>query len=547
MVALLVMFAVLPFAPPPSSPPAIAEVAPKALEQIVEAPPEQATKTGGNEGHVGAAPAKISPSGLGPSAKAVASGAPEQISPFHCVGNPPRQIEDPQSPPCVPMFEGDNGGATYQGVTKDTITVVVPNMTSADPRLAAYEGFFNARFNFYGRKLRLIGINSDKDNNANEATEAQELAAKVDDEYKAFASLPLLDFQGTSYYRELARRKVMVAASYSHYSQKQLQASAPYVWQYGMSLDKIMQSTADWMCQRLVGEPAHYTQDLQLKDKKRVFGLITQDAAANPMDSSPLVSGLKACGAQFASVKHLSQLTERGSAASPPYSQNPDLQAAVLSMKDAHVTTLLCLCQVPTAGSAAEYAASQNYFPEWPSASYLHYEVLFVQQQNNQIPQQRANQYGLSFLPRLIRAADDPSIWALREQNPKAFPTTDDNSNARQLFIHDTYRSLLLLASGIQMAGPHLTPQTFAAGLQSTTFPNPISSIRPGAVGFLGGSYSMMLDATEYWWSNDATSPYVADGARGAWCYVAGGTRRRLGEWPKGPTDYQSGVCDSGS
>src|SRR5438105_12253704 len=39
-----------------------------------------------------------------------------------CVGTPPRQTEDPTSPPCVPFFEGDNFGVTYQGVTKNEIT-----------------------------------------------------------------------------------------------------------------------------------------------------------------------------------------------------------------------------------------------------------------------------------------------------------------------------------------------------------------------------------------------------------------------------------------
>ncbi|HUR49567.1 MAG TPA: hypothetical protein VMY88_08605, partial [Acidimicrobiales bacterium] len=38
-----------------------------------------------------------------------------------CVGSPPRQTEDPLSPPCVASYTGDNGGATYKGVTADEI------------------------------------------------------------------------------------------------------------------------------------------------------------------------------------------------------------------------------------------------------------------------------------------------------------------------------------------------------------------------------------------------------------------------------------------
>ena len=41
-----------------------------------------------------------------------------------CVGKPPRQTEDPLAPPCVASFAGDNFGVTYQGVTKDEISVL---------------------------------------------------------------------------------------------------------------------------------------------------------------------------------------------------------------------------------------------------------------------------------------------------------------------------------------------------------------------------------------------------------------------------------------
>src|SRR5437660_8308748 len=42
-----------------------------------------------------------------------------------CVGNPPRQTEDPFSPPCVAYFTGDNGGATYPGVSASEIRILI--------------------------------------------------------------------------------------------------------------------------------------------------------------------------------------------------------------------------------------------------------------------------------------------------------------------------------------------------------------------------------------------------------------------------------------
>ena len=41
-----------------------------------------------------------------------------------CVGTPPRQTEDPMSPPCVAFYQGDNGGATYEGVDRGEIRII---------------------------------------------------------------------------------------------------------------------------------------------------------------------------------------------------------------------------------------------------------------------------------------------------------------------------------------------------------------------------------------------------------------------------------------
>ncbi|HUR49100.1 MAG TPA: hypothetical protein VMY88_06165, partial [Acidimicrobiales bacterium] len=55
----------------------------------------------------------------------VQGGVGKSPSTKRCVGNPPRQTEDPLSPPCVASFTGDNGGATYHGVTRDEVTVLI--------------------------------------------------------------------------------------------------------------------------------------------------------------------------------------------------------------------------------------------------------------------------------------------------------------------------------------------------------------------------------------------------------------------------------------
>jgi hypothetical protein len=105
---------------------------------------------------------------------------------------------------------------------------------------------------------------------------------------------------------------------------------------------------------------------------------------------------------------------------------------------------------------------------------------------------------------------------------------------------------MLLLASGIQMAGPNLTPRSFEHGLQTTTFPNPDNPNMEGKVGFLGDSYAMTVDGAEWWWSAASRSPYAGSSV-GSICYVQGGARHELGGWPAGGDPFFRLPCDSGA
>jgi len=90
----------------------------------------------------------------------------------HCKGNKQFVILSQNNPPCVPKFVGDNGGSTYQGVTKDKITVVFfdskPNdqvdailatqgLAVAYPERVAFRkmavDFVMKHYELYGRKI----------------------------------------------------------------------------------------------------------------------------------------------------------------------------------------------------------------------------------------------------------------------------------------------------------------------------------------------------------------------------------------------------------
>jgi hypothetical protein len=149
---------------------------------------------------------------------------------------------------------------------------------------------------------------------------------------------------------------------------------------------------------------------------------------------------------------------------------------------------------------------------------------------------------GLQFHPRNGKVTDEPFWWALHSVHPAASMPNDYASvNGAQQY----YRDLLLLASGIQMAGPHLDPASFSEHLLTTKFPNPATPQMEGAVGF-NGTHGMTRDATEWWYDPAARSPYAGDA--GTMCYVAGGRRRGPSDWSDVSGDpYYKGPCDSGA
>lgn len=111
------------------------------------------------------------------------------------------------------------------------------------------------------------------------------------------------------------------------------------------------------------------------------------------------------------------------------------------------------------------------------------------------------------------------------------------------------YQELMLLASGIQMAGPRLTPQSFADGLHTTTFPNPGAATAPfyrGTVGFANGDPVMVDDYTAFWLDTRTTGQEVGQSTginqSKAMCAVELGRRWTESTWPRVDRYYQ-GPC----
>ena len=533
--ALAVMVGTIALRATQTPPPTIAEFAPQAQALIEDAPDEQTSQFGSRDGGLGGT-TDPTPPPVGADGQFI--DAPRVR---RCVGDPPRQIEDPQSPPCVPYWDGDNGGSTSKGVDRNEIRIIAARaedsfQTVRPEVITALEGFFNSRFEFYGRKLRLI---PERYGATNDVVEAQAQAREADQVHKPFASTHFMFGVGAGpYHDELARSKIVsVRGPDGNVEHRYLAAQRPYTWSYIMSVDRMLVNIGQWVCGRLAGRDAdHAGSGVQGDD--RVFGIITatytpEDLVVEP---EPLERELGDCG-----------VTSKVTLVNP-FAGSGELDAegwrnAMLQMQTNDVTTILCVCTWWDAYGVRGEADRQAYFPEWLVSSYgfndtsmsANYARAFFANS-----QQRTT-FGLTFQPRQVRFSNEPVVWAINEgggPNVEAEQGGFDHWTNR-----DFYHSLLLIASGIQMAGPNLTPEAFEDALHTTHFPNPDHPIMAGAVGFAGRSYSMTIDGAEWWWSETEPNPYGE--GQGTVCYIDGGARHRAGSWPSGTAPFFEPPCDS--
>jgi len=476
-----------------SSPPAVAEFAPAALNQVKNAPNQL-----GAQGAPSSSPTPTpTPSSRGHTPSPSATPSIDQAAVFACVGNPPRQIQDPQSPPCVRYWKGDNGGATSFGVTRDEIRIAVPHgqgfETPRDDENAIAD-FFNTHFEFYGRKIRLEQFYVTGDTFAEpKPTDMIADARYVHSPLKAFASLQYLDRKGAEmpFYDELSRLKIVSVQGGGMLStEAHLRAHAPYEWSFGTATDVMFANIGQFTCAQLAGNPAKYggPYNWSAGTPTRTFGVLsTITPDGSEADVSPLVNALRACNVK-PTVIHANQAQQASDAVNP-----------IVQLSQAHVSTVMCICDGGSLRNFLTAAEAQGYDPEWEVSSYL--GDALDNTPNQTPPDQAQHLIGLSFNNKYLPNAQMPWYTAMRQGDPNASIPTGTTGYQ----VDNFYEALLLVASGIQQAGPHLTPATFQAGLQRAVFPDPGVGAPPyyqSGIGYSSGSHAMKTDAGMVWFDN---------------------------------------------
>ncbi|MHB8510256.1 MAG: hypothetical protein ACYDGR_16695 [Candidatus Dormibacteria bacterium] len=500
--ALALMIAILPSSLhlPITGPGGQAEVAPVPGQGNTQANLSQLgladSGTVGGAGASALGDAFASPSPLAELLQGLVPGTGTVAQQSHCVGNPPRQTEDPLSPPCVPLWHGNNGGATTHGVSGDSITVADVSVYSqggdytapASAQDSAYTRtykvllrYFQSRFQTYGRAVKIVGFRPSGGYGTQSAIDIDQrlnhpfAALEPDSTHAnpAYASRTIEYFWAGGF--SLGPTIVLPSRS-------SLTAGAPYIWSLPPSIDDLIASAAQYVCHTLQGRPASFAHDPTLASKTRRMALVYNAAGlqhyANDLDAATA----QLCGFHFTTIEDNGNTQTDGTY----------LQAVSGARLDGD-TTIFCF----PCGDMVLYereATREAYLPEY----------IFADGQ----PQRNAG--GRQEDPTQWNDATGIT-WQWREPPMpltywwQAYQQIDPTGSPDRAFGQTIYEELMQLFGAIQLAGAHLTAQSVEAGMdtwhrQSSDPFSPTASYTPG-------SYSFVKDWMWERWDSSATPP----------------------------------------
>lgn len=458
-----------------------------------------AIASGGTAGKAGTSGSAGSKGSAGSSGHSVTT--PGQVE--SCGGQKWQIPGDPYSPPCELFSAGSNDGSTTTGVTGNAINVsfrlttdqsfqqTLAQLAGASLRdtnadnqrtILALAQYFNTHFQFYGRKI-VVHFYTGQGSLSNELLGNGQAQAQADAlTAKSMGVFADLSAESEPYAADLANEHIMAFGD-PYLSTQWHQQYAPYAWSIATEGTDVAQLAADYAVAKLcpAGSPAVYAGGAQ-KNKPRKFALLA------PENSWYQVS-----------VQVAHQFMAAHGCPSNIYTYTLDLgtesqQAAnlVAKMKSDGITTMLCGCDPIFPVYFGGQAYQNSYLPEFIDVGTALTDADYDAQLWNQ--QFAAHVIGIS--------PNAPTVSYTQTLGYAAYKTVRTDEPA--YFVNLIYEQMDQLAIGIQMAGPNLTPQSFAQGMFN--FP-----ARLGPYGLWGwgpSQYTIPNDVREICYSPNTVSPY---------------------------------------
>jgi hypothetical protein len=447
------------------------------------------------------------------------------------------------APPCVPVpaAGSNNGGATSSGVSATSINLVyyqaqpgglasAVSSAAGTPAqsLATYQSYvamFNHVYEMYGRHVNFIVFNAT--GAATDPVAAHADAVTVAQQDHAFASIggPA---QTSAYQDELARLHVLCMGCGDSSTNGEIQKNAPFQWANLPTADTSLYETVGYVIAKLNGKDAIWAGEPSFHARKRSFVVVSETseppAPGRAELTASLTKKLEAGRVNMSSPTTLSYTLDLTTLPT---------QAATIAekLKSSGATSVIFAGDPIMPIYLTKACAGIGYFPEWIITGIVLTDTAALGRYYDQSEWSHA--FGVTSLgvPVPVGAGDADRLyrwWYGAGTSPASLAAPALIPPLQQFF------------DGVQLAGPDLTPYTFATGL----FRAPPAGGGPttplDAYGYQGAaprpSYSSPADYSFLWYDATAKGPDEegVDG-NGLMRYVNGGARYKSGTVPSGP------------
>ncbi len=445
-------------------------------------------------------------------------------------------------PPCLRWLGTNNGGNTARGVTKDKIKVVrylgqldpgtgailqsAGLSDSEEVRGADYEAlrkYANQHYFTYGREVAFENVNASGPSENDAAMRAD--AVKIANDIKAFAVIEGSPDAGIPKVlaQELAQRGVVCICTAS-LSSTFYKENPPYIYSSLPTSTEYAAHIGEYIGKRLKGKKAQWAGDdvavgQTFRQQTRKFGLIFIEGVrkVDPEGKrarDAVVKELGKYGVSFA--REFGYIYDGGR-------NTQDVTNAVARMKEGGVTTVLMLVDPLYPILFTGEATRQGYFPEWFITGSGLSDTTTAGRLYDQLQWRHA--FGLSPLWITWETVARSEGARARQHGT---PTNPDNIGVL-INIYSSYFRVFF--AGVHMAGPNLTAETFAKGMQSY----PATGGKPGAplYTWTRDNPTAIKDFTEIWydWNRNGPDEREARGP-GLIMKIDGGKRYKPGGWP---------------
>lgn len=447
----------------------------------------------------------------------------------------PQVSGDPYSPPCV-TFSGSNGGATSPGVTGTTINVTYRIPPDAEDAAQAVQQiaskynaanfndtpaqiertlqdlatYFNKHFQFYGRKIALKSFKG-SGQILQEILGAGQAAANADALTAARTDHAFADVSAISqpYAQALTNRHVVnIGAPYM--SNQWFTNNAPYSWSFEPNCSDLAAEGGNVAIRQIIHQPVTWAGSGVKNGQSRRIALIVPDNPVYQQCAKVAADELKRAGHPFTDqLSYTLDLSQLSSEANSMEQRLVSDNITSVGFAGDPITLVYLTGDMHNAGYEPEFLNMGVGFTDLDIVGQLFQQEVWAHAagitNNGTEPP-----YGSSL-----------GYFAVKSVDPGFAPSH---------VVDQLYEDLYVLALGIQLAGPDLTPQNFERGM----FNYPGGDGEFGPWTFHPGGHDSFTTQHEFryeWWDPTATSAY--DDQPGTW--VGGHKWYTAASVPTGP------------